>query len=287
MSQDLEITPVTGALGGRVRGADLRSLDEATFERLHEALLEHQVLFFPGSGLDDEAQMALAHRFGQPAVFPVFRVLGVEEPTFQVIEDGPESKNEADYWHTDVTWTAEPPKIALLRAGIVPRSGGDTMWASMTAAWEALSSPMQSMLAGLEVVHDNEFFIEAMLNKMQHSPEGLDLAAKLREHYPPVTHPLVATHPETGRQALLWGGRFMKSIVGMHAAESRAVLEFLERHIDQARFQCRWSWTPGDLAIWDERSTVHQAVNDHFPQERSVHRCVVDGERPVFRSAAA
>jgi taurine dioxygenase len=278
----LTLRRVTGCLGAEIHGVDLRDLDDQTFTEIEGALLENQVLFFPGSELDDASQMALAHRFGQPSIFPVMELLGETEPSFQVIEDGPESPNEADYWHTDVTWTAEPPKVALLRAGVVPGNGGDTAWASMTAAYDALSGAMQEVLCPLQVVHDNESFIEAVTRKMGGSPEALELGKGLRERYPAVTHPLIRTHPETGKRAILWGGSFMRRIDGMHEEESRLLLSFLDHHISQIRFQCRWSWTTGDLAIWDERSTAHQAVNDHFPARRTVHRCVVNGDRPFF-----
>ena len=278
----IRLRPVSGNIGAEITQVDLRSLDDETFEEIHRALLENEVLFFPGSNLDDESQMDLAHRFGQPSVFPVLKLMGATGPTIQVIEDGPDSPNEADYWHTDVTWTEDPPKIALLRVEVVPESGGDTMWGSMTTAYDALSPVMQEVLAGLEVIHDNQSFIEAVSRKMGESDETRKLMDDLRNTYPRVTHPLIRTHPETGRRAILWGGGFMRGIAGMSPEESDPILDFLRRHIDNPRFHCRWNWTLGDLAIWDERSTVHQVVNDHFPQRRTVHRCVIDGDRPFF-----
>ena len=280
----IRLQPVGGSLGAEIAGVDLQNLDEPTFEEIHRALLEYQVIFLRQSELDDQTQMSLAYRFGQPSVFPVMQLLGESGPTFQVIEDGPQSPNAADHWHTDVTWIAQPPKIALLRASIVPKSGGDTMWGSMTAAYEALSPKMQEILAGLEVIHDNESFIRGMSSKIEDAETADNLARQLRENYPPVTHPLVRTHPETGRRALLYGGYFMRGIVGMHDQESTLLLDFLARHVDQPRFHCRWRWQPGDLAIWDERATIHQVVNDHFPQVRRVHRCVIDGDRPYLSS---
>ncbi len=280
--RQIRLRPVSGNLGAEITEVDLRNFDDETFGEIHRALLENEVLFFPGSNLDDESQMALAHRFGQPSVFPVLKLMGSTGPTIQVIEDGPDSPNEADYWHTDVTWTEDPPKVALLRMDVVPESGGDTMWGSMTTAYDALSPVMQELLAGLEVIHDNTSFIEAVGRKMGDSDHTRKLLDDLRSTYPAVTHPLIRTHPETGRRAILWGGGFMRAIAGMSTQESDAILDFLRRHIDGPRFHCRWSWTLGDLAIWDERSTVHQAVNDHFPQRRTVHRCVIDGDRPFF-----
>ncbi len=278
----IKLRRVSGSLGAEVQQVNLGELDDATFEEIHRALLEHEVLFFPNSGVDDDGQMALARRFGQPSVFPLLRVMGATGPTFQVIEDGPDSPNAADYWHTDVTWTSEPPKVALLRAGVVPAAGGDTMWGSMTRAYDVLSPVMQDFLSSLEVIHDNESFIRAAGPKMGNTDETKRILDQLRVEYPPVTHPLVRTHPETGRRAIFYGGDFMRRIVGMSQSESDAILAFVTEHIDQSRLQCRWSWAPGDLAIWDERSTVHQAVNDHFPQRRTVHRCVVDGDSPFF-----
>lgn len=279
----IQVRSIAGRIGATIEGIDPGSLSEPEFKEVHRALLEYEVVVFPGSDLDDESQMALAHRFGQPSVFPLLKLMGATGPTFQVIEDGPESPNEAAYWHTDVTWTEEPPKIALLRAGVMPEHGGDTMWGSMTAAYDTLSPTLRERLVGLEVVHDNEAFIEGVARKMGDNDETHQLMNRLRESYPPVTHPLIRTHPETGRRALLWGGRFMRQIVGMTPEESRAILDLLSRHIENPALHCRWQWTTGDLAIWDERATVHQAVNDHFPQYRAVHRCVVDGDRPFFR----
>ena len=278
----LRATPVAGALGAEISGVDLRNLDDDTFEQVRAALHHYEVIFFPGAALTPDEHMALARRFGSLSVFPMSKLLGVTEPKFQVITDGPDSPPEADDWHTDVTWTECPPKYALLHAEVIPERGGDTLWASMTAAHDALSPTMQRILAGLEVEHDNEAFIAGMQRKLGVNEQTEALARRLREAYPPVRHPLVRTHPDTGRRALFLGGQFMRRIVGLTDAESRALLDLLARHIEDARFQCRWRWQPGDLAIWDERSTNHRSAGDHFPQHRSIRRIEVDGDRPYF-----
>lgn len=275
----MQIEPLGGALGAALSGVDVRDPSAAEVDAIRSALLEHEVVFFRETGLDDAAHLAFAGRFGKPSVFPLSRIMGQTEPTFQTIVDGPESPPATDYWHTDVTWTAEPPSAAFLRATVVPERGGDTMWGSMTAAYDALSDSMKAFFEGLSVRHDNESFIVGMEKKL--GVEGAaPLAAKLREAYPPVVHPLVRTHPETGRRALLFGGDFMREIVELAPAESAAVLRFLERHVDRPTFHVRWRWQPGDLAVWDERSTVHRGLSDHFPREREVRRCVVDGDTP-------
>jgi taurine dioxygenase len=287
MSDTLETRPISGTLGAEVTGADLRDVDEALFERIHAALLEHEVLFFRDPKIDDDQHVALANRWGPVSVFPLIKALGSDEPSFQVIRDGPDSPPAADEWHTDVTWTPEPPKLALLRATLVPDRGGDTMWGSMTAAYDALSEPVRAFLDGLTVFHDCTTFLRGVVRKMgAEQAEKLGVEVKLRAMYPGVEHPLVRTHPETGKRALLFGGGFMRHIVGLAAHESDAVMKMVREHIEQPRFHCRWSWKPGDLAIWDERSTVHRAIGDHFPREREVRRCVVDGDRPYFDAEA-
>ena len=281
----LEITPVAGSLGAEVRGVELRTVDQDDVEQLRALLHRYEVLFFPGAGLTGDEQMALGRRFGEVAIFPMARLRGATEPRFQTIVDGPDSPPVADEFHTDVTWTAEPPTYALLVAEVVPERGGDTVWASTTTAHDGLSATMQEMIAGLEVVHDNSRFIETSIRKTASQTDGQDqgdLFARLRTEYPPVVHPLVRTHPDTGRRALFLGGNFMRHIVGLHPDESAALLDLLVRHINDARYQCRWRWTPGDLAIWDERSTNHRNAADHFPQARSIRRIEIVGTRPYF-----
>ena len=281
----LDVRPVAGALGAEIHGVDLRSVDEPTFAAIRDLVHRYEVVFFPGADLGDQEQLQLARRFGPLNIFPVARLLGATEPTCTVITDGPDSRPEADEWHTDVTWTAEPPDYALLSALVVPARGGDTLWASMTAAYEALSPVMRGMLDTLQVVHDNSQFITAMLRKMPDGDQARALADALRTAYPPVTHPLVRTHPATGRQALFLGGGFMRRIEGMRERESAALLDFLARHVEDAALQCRWRWHPGDLAVWDERSTNHRSAADHFPQHRSIRRVEVAGARPYHRAA--
>ncbi|OHV73966.1 taurine dioxygenase [Pseudofrankia sp. BMG5.36] len=282
---DVDVLPVSGALGAEIRGVEIRSLGRGQIAEVRDQLHRYEVIFFRGARLGPEEHLKVAESFGEVSIFPLSRLRGATEPTLQVISDGPDSPPEADYWHTDVTWAAEPPKYALLHAEVVPERGGDTLWASMTAAYDALSPTMQRLLAGLDVVHDCQSFIEGMRRKGVTSDLEV-LVARLREAYPPVRHPLVRTHPETGRRALFLGGRFMRRIEGMREHESRALLDLLARHIEDPRFQCRWRWQPGDLAIWDERSTNHRSAADHFPQVRVVRRVEIAGDRPFFQAAA-
>lgn len=279
----IEVLPVTNSIGAEVRGVDLRSCSDTELEAVRDALHEHQVIFLRAAHLSPEDHLAVARRFGTPSIFPLARLKGATEPSVQVISDGPDSPPTAEMWHTDVTWTATPPRYALLCGEVVPAAGGDTLWASMTAAYEALSPAMQEMLAGLEIEHTTDSFVESLLERGNHTPEARALADRLNDAYPRVVvHPLVRTHPENGRRILFLGGASMDRIRDMRRDESDALLDFLRRHVTDERFQCRWRWSPGDLAIWDERSTMHRAAADHFPQHRTVCRIEIDGDRPYF-----
>ena len=280
----LSARPLGGHIGAVIEGVDLRDFGEETYEALRSALLEYEVIFFRGAHIDDDTHMAVARRFGRVSLFPVFALLGETEPALQVLHDTPESPPETDHWHTDVTWLPEPPALGFLRAVSIPERGGDTIWGSMTAAYEALSTKIQELVEGLEVHHDMDTFIRNAENKLGEEVRRRGLGRILREAYPEeVHHPLVRTHPETGRQALYIGGDADQPILGLADHEAQAVRDLISRQIEQPRFQIRWSWQEGDFAIWDERSTVHRAVSDHYPLEREMRRCVVDGDRPFFK----
>ena len=279
----MKVVPVSGALGAEVNGVDPRSLGPDAAAELRSILHEFQVIFLPTVNLTPDEQMELGRAFGDVGVFPVARLSGANEPMFQIISDGPGIPPEADYWHTDVTWIAEPPNYAVLHAEVVPERGGDTLWASMTAAYEALSPSMQDFLGSLTVRHDNESFIVGVKKKMPAGPQRDELCQQLRDTFPPVCHPLIRTHPDTGRQALFLGGRFMRRIEELTEDESDTLLQFLSRHIDDPAFHCRWRWTRGDIAIWDERSTNHRNAADYYPQERQIRRIEVGSDRPYFK----
>lgn len=283
----IQVLPITGSIGAEVRGVDLRTCDDETFEAVREALHEHQVVFLRGAHLDADDHLQVAERFGTPSIFPLARLNGATQPSLQVISDGPDNPPTAEMWHTDVTWISTPPKYALLCGEVIPQAGGDTLWASMTAAYDALSPIMQEMLSGLEVEHTSDSFVESIHERSGGSAEGQALADKLLASYPRIViHPLVRTHPENGRRILFIGGPSMHKIKGMRRDESDALLRFLAGYVTDERFQVRWRWTAGDIAIWDERSTMHRAAADHFPQHRTVRRIEVDGDRPFFDPAA-
>jgi len=269
---------VAGSLGAEIEGVDLsRPLAEKQFAELNDVLLCQQVIFLRGQrAMDDAAHLAFAQRFGELSVYPIVKALGGDQ-ALEVIEDSEESPPGADTWHTDVTWIERPPKVGILAALTIPEFGGDTLWASTPAAYEALSPTMQELLSGLTVRHGlKENFWRRVREKT-----GEELYERARaEIEPEVVHPLIRTHPETGRRSLFVAGHFMLGIQGMEPAESDLLLGFLMQHATQERFTMRWRWQEGDVAIWDERSTLHHALPDHYPQHRKMRRCTVDGDRP-------
>lgn len=273
----LTLTRLSPALGAEVHGLDLRQpLDDARFGQLHDALIEHHVLFLRGQHLEDPHHIALGRHFGDLTVYPILKLLGGTEP-LETIEDNEQSGPKADYWHTDITWLDVPPKVGILRAEIIPTIGGDTMWASLHAAWDALSNPMQSMLEGLTARHrtSSDYFDKVGTAL---GPEKTELIRdKLRGD---ARHPLVARHPETGRKLLYFSGSFFDSVVELSAAESNHLKAFFAQLVDRPEFAVRWTWQAGDVAIWDERCTLHRALGDHYPNRRVVRRCTVDAEAP-------
>ncbi|MGP0032742.1 MAG: TauD/TfdA dioxygenase family protein [Acidimicrobiales bacterium] len=267
----MEIHKLTGRLGAVVEDVDLETIDDATFEALQDALMAHQVIFLRDQHLSDDGHRRLARRFGKPTVYPVMKHFGGTEFLHQ-IEDTEESPPDADGWHMDITWVSDPPKVAILAALVIPTYGGDTMWTDLYGAWDRLSPTMKEMLAPLQVLHTpGETFWGAL-----HRVGTFDVA-ELRRAFPGAVHPLVRDHPVTGRTVLNLSGYFMESIVGMHPDESSWLLAWLGARVEDPNLQIRWRWREGDVAIWDEYSTNHRALSDHYPQHRRMRRCTVDG----------
>ena len=276
--ETIELTRVAGSLGAEVGGVDLSSeLSQRCFDELHDALMAHHVLFLRDQSLDDEQQLAFAGRFGEIAVYPVVELLGGHRP-LETIEDSEQSPPSADQWHTDVTWIPTPPKLGFLSALEIPEYGGDTLWANSFAAYEALSPVMREMIDPLRVHHDLD---ENFFGRVE-AKAGPEIGARVRSELDHgADHPLVRTHPVSGRKALFLAKGFMQYVVGMNPDESRMLLDFLLDHATQPRFQVRWRWRENDFAIWDERCTLHHALPDHFPQVRRMRRCTVVGEVPA------
>jgi taurine dioxygenase len=266
----LTVRPLGGCIGAEVTGIDLRTpLSSAALGEIRHLLEEHLVVFFPGQSLDDDAHLTFALGFGQPYIHPIGRTAGRSSAGVEHIIDSVEHPPYQDKWHTDVSFDPNPPEYGTLRAIEIPPRGGDTVWASMYAAYDALSPAMQEVIAPLTAVHDMGS-AAAFVTKA-----GADLVAQTRQAFPGAEHPVVGTHPSTGRRYLNVNKEFTARIVGMHAEESAALLRLLTDQATNPNHQVRYSWAPGDLAIWDERVTQHFAVADYLPARREMARVAV------------
>ena len=277
----LEVRPLTATIGAEISGADLRAgLPDADRDVIREALLRHLVVFFRDQDLTEDEQLAVAAGLGEPVSAGVDPT-ATEPLLFVTLEDTAADPPKADRWHTDVPFVAEPPDIAILSMRAAPAVGGDTLWASLYAAYDLLSPPMQDLVGRLELDLDlgtSRELVRQMYDE-EHFVNVVEPAAVAR-------HPLVRVHPETGRRALYLCGEFMRGIAGMRPDESDALLGYLRSLLDDPNLQCRWRWQDNDVAVWDERCTNHRAVSDHYPQYRKVRRCLVGRGAPIGVLAA-
>ncbi|MEO0436382.1 MAG: taurine dioxygenase [Pseudomonadota bacterium] len=271
-----EVKQSAGALGAEVSGIDLRRPLTATDQQQLRLLLnEHEVIFFRDQDIEPLAQKELALCFGPLQTHPAYSTVA-GYPEITVLESTRDKPSKIEAWHSDMTFREHPPMATVLRSVVVPPKGGDTMWASMSVAFTALSEPMREFLAGLHAVHDFSWGFKESL-----AEEGgrERLASAVRDN-PPVVHPVVRTHPETGKKLLFINALFTTHIVELAQAESDALLLFLYEHIKTPEFSVRFSWEPHSIAIWDNRSTQHKPVNDYFPAHRRMERIVIDGDKP-------
>ena len=272
----LDIKPLAGALGAEIRGMDLgKALSEDDVLRLRKLLNEYEVIFFRDQDISPASQKALALCFGPLQTHPAYDTVD-GYPEITILESTPEKPTKIEAWHSDMTFREHPPMGTVLKSVIVPPRGGDTLWASMTAAYEGLSSHMQTFLEGLVGVHDFSWGFKESLAE----PGGRERLADAVAANPPVRHPVIRTHPETGKKVLFVNSLFTTHIEGLRREESRAILEFLFQHIQTPEFAVRFSWEPHSIAIWDNRSTQHKPVNDYFPAHRRMERITIDGDRP-------
>jgi taurine dioxygenase len=281
--QTIRVTPVASCLGARIDGMDLSApLSTEQVEELHGALLEHLVVFLPGQTIDDDRQIALAQTFGEPHPHPVGAFLGDQSLMGSVGTDDYRPGVDSNF-HTDYTFHHEVPDVAVLRAVVVPEHGGDTMWANTCAAYDALSEPMRAFLDGLDAFHSQG----STFNDIVIARFGEEAGRPILEAFPGTTHPVVTTHPETGRRNLFLNEGYTQSIVGLTPSESDALLRYLFAHIKNPRFTCRYRWSPGDVAIWDERATVHVGEGAYWPEQRLMRRVTIGSATPKRASTSS
>lgn len=275
--EDLTIVPMTPTIGAEVEGIDLtRPLDAATVKALRQALLDWKVLFFRDQDITTDQHLAFARCFGDLEVHP-FAPQKEGYPEVLAITHDEKNRGKENTWHSDVTWRLEPSLGSILRSLEIPPVGGDTLFADMYAAYDGLSEAVKARIDGRVAVHDFVNFRKGM--RKRGVPEA-EIEAFNRQ-YPNPEHPVVRTHPETGRKCLYVNAAFTQHIVGMDRDESDALLAHLYAQAAIPEYQCRFRWTPNALAFWDNRASQHYAVSDYFPALRRMERVTIVGDRPV------
>ena len=271
----LNITPLTPVIGAEVADVDLEHISSSEFDALRQAFVKHSVLFFRDQPrLAPVVQVAFAKRFGPLHTHPAAPTLE-DHPEVFVIHAHAESKvANGNGWHTDVSCDIEPPLATMLQLHLVPPSGGDTLFASMYAAYETLSEAMQSWLLGLSAHHESEHIYRG-----RYADRGVDDSTRA---YPKALHPIVRTHPDSGRHALYVNPSFTTRIEGLSRLESDALLNMLYAHQQRPEFQVRFKWTENAIALWDNRCTLHFALWDYWPAERKGYRVTIQGEQPFL-----
>ena len=274
------IEPLAGALGAEVRGIDLRAIGEREFEEIHDAFLKHAVLVFRDQQLEPDDLMRFGSRFGEPCFYPF--VSGIEgyPYIFEVVKEETEMVNFGGNWHSDTTYLGEPPLATLLYALETPSHGGDTLFSNACAAYEALSAGMRAMVDGLVGVNSASLKVTGGRRKMHSTIGGMKVHDTEKADEYEAEHPVVRTHPETGRKALYLSRSHTIRFRDMTEQESRPLIDFLQAHQTRPEFTCRVRWTPGTLSVWDNRCTQHCAVNDYHGQRRRMRRLTVGAEAP-------
>ncbi len=279
----ITVTPLAGALGAEIAGVDLtEDLDDETLREIHQAFLDHLVIFFRDQALTPEQQIAFGERFGTLHIHPFIPNLDNYPQIIRLEskESGPaQMAYQSNTWHTDLTYEAKPPMASILHGLEIPEAGGDTMWNNLYAAYEGLSAPMRGFLDGLTAVHNIVSSMPADFMEQSWAPKQLQ---RLQEKTPPVEHPVVRTHPETGRKCLFVNRNFTSHIAGLHRKESDVLLAYLYEHAEQPEFVVRFKWRKHSLAMWDNRCTQHYALVD-YRSKRTMHRVTVCGDRPYSR----
>ena len=275
------VEPLAGALGAEVRGAKLLALDEAGWKEIRQAFLDYSVLAVRDQALEPADLMRVGARFGEPCHYPFVTGMDGFPFIFEVVKEEDEKTNFGGSWHSDTTYLAQPPLATLLYAVETPKRGGDTLFANTCLAYEALSDGMRTMLDGLVGVNSAALKYGGGRTKMHAKIEGMKVHDTDRAGEMEAEHPVVRTHPETGKKALYLSRSHTVRFKGMTEEESQPLIGFLQLHQTRPEFTCRVRWSPGTLTVWDNRCTQHNAVNDYHGERRRMRRLTVGAQTPV------
>lgn len=275
----IEVRPLSGALGAELLGVDLSTLTDDVFEEIQRAFLEHHVVFFRDQRLTPEQHKAFGRRFGELNVHPTYEPLPGHPEILPVVKEKDARHVIGDTWHTDVTFLPEPPLGSILLAREIPPYGGDTLFANLSLAYDTLSEGMKAMLEGVNAVHSNAYLLGGRDGTEDRNRTRSTKIRGDREELTAV-HPVVRTHPETGRRCLFVNQAFTTRFEDMTREESQPLLDYLIRHASRPEYTCRFRWAEGSIAFWDNRCTYHYALNDYHGFRREMHRVTINGDRP-------
>jgi len=273
--QTIEVTKLTPHIGAEIGGVDLsRPLGNQQFQEVHDALMENLVIFFRDQHLTHDQHKDFGRRFGPLAIHPASQNTPEGHPEIVTMHaDENSTIIVGDEWHSDVSCNEAPPMGSVLYLTETPPSGGDTLFASMYAAYDALSPKMQDFLSGLTAIHDGE---------ARFRPIGL--VPRSGDRFAQTAHPIVRAHPVTGRKLLFINQEFTTRIEGLARFESEALLRMLYRHVETPEFQCRFRWQANSVAFWDNRCVQHHALWDSYPQRRHGYRVTIEDDRALYRA---
>jgi len=275
----IKVEPSSGALGAEIHGIHLAGLDDETFAEIHRAWLEHQVVFFRDQHITPADQAAFAERFGELDTYPFIAPLAEHPNVIPIIKEKDTRMNFGGGWHSDMSYQEKPVMATCLYAIEVPERGGDTLFANMTAAYDVLSEGLQDLLDGLRGVFTASK-VHGAAGLYANADHPMKMTKDSEKEQARHLHPIVRTHPDTGRKALYLDLPHVERLENMRVHESQPLMEFLYQHATQPQFTTRFRWRPGSLAIWDNRCVQHYALNDYPGQRREMHRITVKGDVP-------
>jgi taurine dioxygenase len=279
----ITVTPWSGVCGAVIAGVDLAAdLDDGVIAEIRRAVLDHGVVFFREQSLSPEQQVRFSRRFGPYSPVPFVEPIAEHPEVIAVVREAQERHPYifGGIWHSDFSFLPEPPMGSILHAVEVPPHGGDTLWANQHLAYRALSPGMRAMLAGLRGVHSAVNAYSPKMQAIHDTFAGMTVTTS-EEANRTQEHPVVRVHAETGRKALFVNQQYTVGLAGFHGHESRLLLDFLFQHSTQHGFTCRWRWSPGDVAFWDNRSVQHMVMADVEGHRRYHRRTTVAGEAPI------
>ena len=278
----MEATRLTGVMGALIDGIDVRRLSDGELAELRALICEHEVVVLPGQTLTAHEQVGFSHRLGPAAESPFIEPSAEHPEVIKVLKEARDGNafNFGGAWHSDFSFQPNPPSFTVLFAIDIPPYGGDTCFSSMTAAYDALSTQQKEDFLSVQAVHTARDAYSPRMQAVHSGLSGMNIVCDESAH--DVTlHPLVRIHPETGKSVLFYNRAYVRDLAGPGDAEKQRLMEWLHLHTTDARFGYRHRWTAGDLVIWDNRSTQHNALNDYSGFRRELHRTTVAGEIPI------